>query len=555
VAGEFGLRFYAAIPLKTHDDHSLDTLCVIDFAPREISEEHLILLKDLASLVMDQMELRLSAKRIDELNTDLKQAKEAAESAYLAKSAFLANMSHELRTPLNAIIGFSDLMVRNANIGTARLDQEQQEELHMIRHSGEHLLTLINNVLEISKIEAGRATYNPAATDLLILAQDVTQMLKIRAKEQFLSIELNYAEDAPRYVNADAIKLRQILLNLLVNGIKFTKEGGVLLAISVISANDEQCRLQFEISDTGVGIKQEELENLFQAFSQTESGKNAKEGTGLGLAISRQLVRLMGGNLTVSSQYGKGTTFSFDLTLARVKAIETVKANEKTIIGLAAGSTSKRILIVDDQLSNRRLAESILAPFHFETRTAANGLEAITACQEWQPAMVLMDTRMPVMNGFAAIKAIRALPGIQQPIIISVTANVSQEEQLQAIAAGSNDFLSKPYRNQELLNQLAKHLHIQFEYAEDQASTAPVTAGSLSLRHFPGELLEKLHNLVLQLDSDQLEALIPELNTIDPEFTGLVQRALSEFDFSYLLTLIEQALAEQTAATAMDDVE
>jgi signal transduction histidine kinase/CheY-like chemotaxis protein len=539
VAGEFGLRFYAAIPLKTQDNHSLGTLCVIDFEERELSNDELKIMEDLASLVMDQMELRLSARQIDDLNADLKLAKEAAESAYQAKSAFLANMSHELRTPLNAIIGFSDLMSRDANSGRAKLNDEQQDNLKIIRHSGDHLLNLINNILEISKIEAGRATYNVEATDIQGVVKDVTNMLIIRAKEKGLSLELLFSPEIPKYVKADTIKIRQILLNILVNGIKFTKEGGVMLTISVLTKDDTHCQLHFDISDTGVGIKPEELPNLFQSFSQTESGRMATEGTGLGLSISRQLVRLMGGDLQVISQFGKGTSFSFDLNLEIAENVEITNKVDKVIIGIAEGHSQKRILVVDDQLSNRRLVESILAPFNFDVHSASNGQEAITMAETLQPQIIFMDTRMPVMNGLAATRAIRKLAHITQPKIISVTANMSTEEQLISKNAGADGFLSKPYRNMELLEILAQQLQFEFQYAEivEEKETSEYNDRT---RQLPGELLERLHNAVLALDSDQLEAMLPELENADTEFATILQRALAEFDFGSILTLVEQ---------------
>ena len=330
VAGNFGLRFYAAVPLTTSDGHNLGTLCVIDLQPRSILPEELKLLKDFAAVVMDEIELRLAARNVDQLNTALqleikerKRAESIAIASNRTKSEFLGKMSHELRTPLSNIIGCTQVIQCYGS-----LSPKQQKYLDVIKCSSEHLLGLIDDILDMTKIEAGKITFNQSSFDLYRLLDNLEEMFLLKAQSKGLQLRFLQTQDVPRYVQTDMGKLSQILINLLDNALKFTFSGSVTLRIQVVSsqgvevdrfehlsAENKQLKIQFEVEDTGPGIAPEEIDSLFGAFFQTSVGQKSLEGTGLGLAISRSFVQLLGGDITVNSILGSGASFKFDILL------------------------------------------------------------------------------------------------------------------------------------------------------------------------------------------------------------------------------------------------
>jgi PAS domain S-box-containing protein len=333
--------------------------------------------------------------------------REAARSAAanLAKSEFLANMSHELRTPLNAIIGFTQVMSQDYS-----LSGEHQENLAIINRAGEHLLNLINDILEMSKIEAGRITLNRSSFDLINLLKNLEEMLHLRAASKKLELLFEYAQDIPKYVETDENKLCQVLINLLGNAIKFTDTGRVTLRVRLGEQNlPHPPQLFFEVQDTGCGITPEEIGLLFEAFEQTEIGRKSQQGTGLGLAISRKYVQLMGGNITVSSIPGVGSTFTFGVRIALSCPREIpTKQVKSQILALAPTEKAYRILVVDDSKESRLLLVKILTSLGFEVREATDGTEAIANWESWQPHLIFMDMRMPIMNGYEATRMIKA---------------------------------------------------------------------------------------------------------------------------------------------------
>ncbi|MGK7915926.1 MAG: ATP-binding protein, partial [Prochloraceae cyanobacterium] len=402
--------------------------------------------------------------------TALKQSAEKAQVANRAKSQFLAKMSHELRTPLNAILGFTQIMSR-----FNELSATQKEHVEIINRSGEHLLGLINDVLDIAKIEAGKLTLKENCFDLHRLVCSIEEMLQLKASQKGLELIVEKDSQVPQYVCGDEGKLRQIIINLVSNAIKFTSVGSVILRvfcpIPPSSITTDKIGIQFEVQDTGPGITAEDLEAIFEPFQQTEVGRTAQEGTGLGLSISRQFARLMGGDITVTSELGKNTTFTVRVQLALAEEIALLPDRDyKRVIGLEAGQPEYRILIVEDVPENQQLMLKLLESVGLKARVAANGLEAIALFSEWEPHCIWMDIRMPVMDGYEATKRIRATPKGKKTVIIALTASVFDRELLLVKDIGCDDYVSKPFQEHEIFDKMTKYLGLRYIY-EDKKET------------------------------------------------------------------------------------
>ena len=476
--------------------------------------------------------------------------REAARSAQAnrAKSVFLANMSHELRTPLNAILGFAQLMERDSDLTTY-----QRESLATINRSGEHLLQLINDVLEMSKIEAGRTVLNPEPFDLYQLLQIIQEMFQVRAVSKKLDLKVELAADLPQYVFTDQGKLRQVLINLLGNAIKFTTTGGVTLRVRG-EADAPGYLLHFEIADTGKGIAAEELDRLFQPFVQTASGLQSQEGTGLGLTLSRQFVQLMGGNISLTSEMNRGSTFYFDIRVELAKRSQVpTPTSKKRVHSLAPAQPTYRMLVVDDRIENCHILTQLLNSVGFATRVATNGQEAIQQWQTWHPHLIWMDMRMPIIDGYEATRQIRAQEQqLQQnsnlnsrTVIIALTASAFEEQRSDILAAGCDDLIRKPFREEVIFNKIAEHLPVEYIYAQEpdsqqtqQTTTKlePLTTADIAV--MPTVWINALHAAAIQVDAELICELVQQIPATHGNLAQGLTELVNNFCFDEIIELI-----------------
>ncbi len=476
---------------------------------------------------------RLEAE-VQQRTADLVLARNAAEAANEAKSAFLANMSHELRTPLNAILGFSSLLAQ-----TEGLPPDHRRSLAIINRSGEHLLQLINDVLDMAKIEAGRVQLQELPFDLGGLVRDVTDMMAIRAQEKGLHLLIDQSSQFPRYIVGDEARLRQVLINLLGNAIKFTEQGGVAIRLRRQVGAGGADRLLIEVEDSGVGIPESEQARIFQPFVQLgEQGVN--KGTGLGLAITRQFVNLMGGDIGVRSTLGQGSVFRLDLPLHEAQVADlpqTTPAEPGRVIGLQPDQPPCRILIAEDQRDNQLLLSRLLDAVGLPWKLAENGQEAVTLFESWQPHFIWMDHRMPIMDGEEATRRIRQLPGGRQVKIVAVTASALGEQRAELLAAGMDDFVRKPYRAAEIYACMARHVGLRYLYDVSSPAAAPETSAlnPHDLAQLPPEVRQALATALQSLDSDRIQVALAQVRTHNAPLADTLGHLVDGFDYPAIL--------------------
>ena len=466
-----------------------------------------------------------------------KRAEDAAQAANQAKSTFLANMSHELRTPLNAILGFSQLMNRSSN-----LLPEQQENLGIITRSGEHLLALINQVLDLSKIEAGRATINPTNFDLYRLLNDLEYMFQLQVQSKGLQLVFERMPDVPQYVQTDDIKLRQVLINLLANAVKFTSKGGICVRIKT---KREPGTIDFEIEDTGAGIDADELENLFEAFVQTKTGQQSQQGTGLGLTIARSFVQLMGGEMSVNSAARRGTIFKFDIKINPVATANcTPQQPTSRVIAIAPNQPKYRILIADDAWDSRQFLVKLLSPFGFEIYEACNGIEVIESWEKNSPHLIFMDLRMPKMDGYEASKGIKTTTKGQSTAIVAVTASSFDEEKAVIISAGCDDFIRKPFREENIFDAMQKLIGVQFIW--EPLTPTPVVSETdvnvltkAAFASLPAELVANSYQAISNLDIEVMQKKISQIGELNQPLAEAIATCMKNFQYEQLLDLMQ----------------
>ncbi|HTP35940.1 MAG TPA: two-component regulator propeller domain-containing protein [Candidatus Acidoferrales bacterium] len=472
---------------------------------------------------------------------DLRVAKDAAEAANRAKSAFLANMSHELRTPLNAILGFSSL-VR----GDPALPQARRNDMDIISRSGEHLLGLIDDVLDMAKIEAGRERLELAPCDLRQIVRETAEMVRVRADQKNIELEVVVSPGFPRFVVTDAGKVRQILLNLLGNAVKFTDRGSVTFRAHADRGNDgDSVKVTLEVEDTGTGIAPEDQQRIFEPFVQV--GKpGSQKGTGLGLTITRQFVESMGGSIAVTSAPGQGSRFRivFPVTAAAETAVKQMESEYGRLFRLPPGPPEWRVLIVEDETENRLLLERLLREAGFAVRAAANGEDGVRVFQNWRPHFIWMDVRMPVMNGLEATRRIRAMDGGRGVKIVAVSASTSQTERDEVMSSGLDDFLLKPYRPAEIFRCMARQLGVVYlsdtaAAAVERQSIVPLTPEALST--LPVELRAQLRQAVISLDPQVLAAVIRRISEVDAGIGGALAARAGRLAYTAILKALTPA--------------
>jgi signal transduction histidine kinase/FixJ family two-component response regulator len=485
-------------------------------------------------------QLETRAQELARTSREAQEARAAAEAANKAKSKFLANMSHELRTPLNGILGYAYILKQDKS-----LNDRQREGLEIIQQSGNHLLTLLNDILDLSKIEAGRMEIEPIDFHLPLFLESLTKIMRLRAEQKglkFVYLPFDFVQNQslttplPASVWGDEKRLRQILINLLGNAVKFTRQGKVTFKVgpgdsTYYNYNKAQTditeidrKMRFQVEDTGVGITLEQVEAIFRPFQQVGDQKYETEGTGLGLTISRNLVEMIGGELKVKSTPGEGSVFWFEVPLPPSRSeIEVVKTYKRPIIGFRG--KKRKVMVVDDNLDNRTVLVDLLSPLGFEVVEAASGHEGLEKALSFEPDAILLDMVMPIMDGFEFARQIRRSPKFRDVVIIAISANVFENDQQESLAVGCNDFVPKPIRTQMLFEALRRHLKIEWIYEEQKKESVVYTGEELSSASFvipPASEITILYDLAMMGAIKELQAYTVKLEQSNSRYRAFL---------------------------------
>ncbi|WP_299403794.1 response regulator [Acaryochloris sp. IP29b_bin.148] len=534
------LRLEAQILTKDGQELPVDvSLNYLQFSDGEYYVAHC---RDIRDRKLAEEKLQQSNERLRITNQDLIRATQF-------KDEFLASMSHELRTPLNAVLGFSQLMQRDQSMSA-----DNHEMLQIINRNGEHLLALINDILEMSKIEAGKIVLKPTTVDFPKFLDDLHNLFKGKAEAKHLELTVLYPPEMPRYIQVDVVKLRQILLNLMGNALKFTQQGQISLHTKILDTAPDlsptAVHLQFMISDTGTGIKPGELESIFHPFIQSEDGKHAHQGTGLGLPISCKFAQLMGGNIQVQSIWGKGSTFYCDILVEAsandAQAEDSSSQHYQTMQGFSDSQTSYRLLVVDDNVDNRALLTHMLSIPSFEVRTAVSGSQAVDINESWHPHLICMDISMPEMSGLEATRRIRR--SNSTPKIIAITANAFADDRQAALAAGCDDFIAKPFTEVTIFKRIAKLLDLEFTTesalsipTQDHWDPSNLQEAQIQsdFSAMPTAWQEHVQQSIRTLDEQSLRTLLKDVPAEHHAMVDAISRLLKDYRYDILMSLLK----------------
>ncbi|BDM80407.1 PAS domain S-box protein [Acaryochloris marina] len=471
---------------------------------------------------------------VEERTRQLKEAIETTEIANQAKSRFIANMSHEFRTPLNGIMGFSQLLLQDR-----RITSDQQSNLNVILRSGEHLLSLVNEVITLSKIEAGMLAYESKDVNLHHLCEGVEDLLSLQANSKDIQFQIHIAPDVPQYVRTDAKKLRQILINLLGNALKFTKRGSVVCQVQWRPSAPERSahELHFIIQDTGPGIPGHLLPQLFEPFAQDPLNRETFGGIGLGLTICQRFIHLMKGDISIESVEGQGTTVSFYIQVESGEPVLEPAISETTVEGLAENTPSYRVLVVEDYPDNREILLMMLEVVGFEVKEAVNGQEAVDLNRTWQPHLIWMDLQLPVLNGLEATQLIKS-QNPNPPVIIAITAQALESDEVKALKAGCDDYLRKPYQAAQVFEKMAQHLDITYRYKTSNSSHTsadPISLSADELANMPPSWIQLLYDAAIMLDEDMLDLLLRDIPDDQHSLKSSLEYLMATYQYDVIM--------------------